>query len=103
MSKSDKIVIDEKKFRKEQIQRQRSTDKEYIKKTSKIRIALAVLLMVVSIALFIVVVCFTHDKNYYGFGWWAGIAALYLCNKGRKIIKKSLEEIKKTDSPFNFV
>lgn len=100
---NDKIVIDEKTIRREMKQRQLSNDKDYIKKTSIIRIVIASIIALASIALMIVVICFTHDKPYFGFGYWAGILAFYLCHKSRKAIMKALGEIKKLNNPFNFV
>lgn len=102
MANNDKVVIDEKKFRKEQIKRQRSTDKKYIKKVNVYKIVGAAAIIIASLTVLILVIVFTNGKPYYGFIWWALIMALYLSNKARKIIKKSLSEIKKLDNPFNF-
>lgn len=98
----DKIVIDEKKFRKEQIQRKRSMDKNYIKKINILKIVLFGIQAACAIAIAVVVICLTHDKPYWGFSWWAGVLCFYMCHKSRKGIVKSIGEIKKLNNPFAF-
>lgn len=100
MADKNKITIDEKAFRKEQNRRRKLEDKDYRKKLSILTISLWTFLSLLSIAIMVVVICFTHDKQYFGFGLWAGAFALYTVLKSRKIISKQIGEIRKLNSPF---
>lgn len=101
MSKEEKVVINEKTFRKTHIS---NTDSDKARKIKNCYIKMAVwsLLFFMSLAATIVIICFTHDKPYFGFGIWGGILTFYLFMKGKKVVNKQLLEIKKIEQPFTF-